>query len=63
MYKQDTFVRGYGAETGAISISQANYHGSALAGVDRQIRLSNNGRHHEMMEVEAPNTVVGPTGH
>lgn len=55
MFKRDAFVRKYEAETGAISISQANYHGSALAGVDSQIRLSNDGRHHEMMEVEAPN--------
>ena len=39
---------------GTTSTSGANYHGSALAGVDGRIRLSNDGIHHEMMEVEAP---------
>jgi hypothetical protein len=50
MRERDAFVRKYEAEVGTISISPAHYHGSALAGVDRQIRLSNNGIHHEMMD-------------
>ena len=55
MHRRDVLLRKYEAETGTISTSRANYHESALAGVDRQIRLSNDGIHHEMMEVEAPN--------
>jgi hypothetical protein len=35
------------AETGTIPNSPGSYHGSALVGVDRRIRLSNDG----MMEV------------
>ena len=50
------FVHNAEAETGTIPTSRANYFGSALAGVDTRIRLSNDEIHHEMMEVEAPNS-------
>jgi hypothetical protein len=47
MSKRDINVRIIGAESGAIRNGPAHYHESALASVDRRIRLSND----EMMEV------------
>ena len=47
MSKWDINVRIIGAESGAIRNGPAHYHESALASVDRRIRLSND----EMMEV------------
>jgi hypothetical protein len=47
MPKRDINVRIIGAESGKIPNGPAHYHESALASVDRRIRLSND----EMMEV------------